>query len=216
VHVPASPGTEPTTSLAELLGGRRAGLEVAAPAVAFVVVWQLAGGSVGWASAVAVGVAVALAAYRRARGHRPRAVLVGLLGVALAALVVLRTGRAEDFFLVRLASNAASALAWATSIVVRWPLLGIVVGTLLGQRTRWRRDPALLRAYGRASWVWAGQYVVRVVVFGSLWSAGAVAALGVASAVLTWPLVALCIAVSGWVFQRTLPDDHPGLRHPTP
>lgn len=216
MHVPASPGTEPTTSLAELLGGRRAGLEVAAPAVAFVVVWQLTGGSVGWASAVAVGVAVALAAYRRARGHRPRAVLVGLLGVALAALVVLRTGRAEDFFLVRLASNAASALAWATSIVVRWPLLGIVVGTLLGQRTRWRRDPALLRAYGRASWVWAGQYVVRVVVFGSLWSAGAVAALGVASAVLTWPLVALCIAVSGWVFQRTLPDDHPGLRHPTP
>jgi hypothetical protein len=44
----------------------------------------------------------------------------------------------------------------AVSIAVRWPLLGLVVGTALGQRTRWRRDPDLLRGYRRASWVWVG------------------------------------------------------------
>jgi hypothetical protein len=44
--------------------------------------------------------------------------------------------------------------------VVRWPLLGLVVAFVLGQRARWRRDPALLRAYMRASWVWVGQYLV--------------------------------------------------------
>jgi hypothetical protein len=38
-------------------------------------------------------------------------VLLGVLGVVLAALFVLRTGRAADFFLVQIVSNAASALA---------------------------------------------------------------------------------------------------------
>jgi hypothetical protein len=32
--------------------------------------------------------------------------------------------------------------------------------------------------------------------------------------VLTWPLVAACLAVSWWVLRRTLPPGHPGLRHP--
>jgi hypothetical protein len=112
-------------------------------------------------------------------------------------------------------SNAASALAWTASIVVRWPLLGVIVGLVLGQRTRWRRDPALLRAYMRASWVWVGQYLVRLAVFVPLYLADQPVALGVARVALTWPLVALCLAASWWVLRRALPSDHPGLRHPS-
>src|ERR687896_533023 len=96
-------------------------------------------------------VGAVVAVVRLVRGGRPRAVLFGLLGVAVAALIALYTGRAVDFFLVQIVSNAASALAWAVSIVVRWPLLGLVVGTVLGQRTSWRRDPrrrARDRPYG--------------------------------------------------------------------
>src|SRR5205814_9055231 len=89
----------------------------------------------------------------------------------------------------------------------------VVVGMVLGQKTRWSRDPALLQAYSRASWVWVfGQYTLRVVVYGLLWWTGHVVALGVARTVLSWPLVALTVAVSGWVFYRTLPPEHPGLR----
>src|SRR4030095_13109777 len=54
--------------------------------------------------------------------------------VAVAVLVVLRTGRAVDFFLIQIVTNAASALAWMVSIAIRWPLLGVVVGVLLGPR----------------------------------------------------------------------------------
>ena len=149
-----------------------------------------------------------------ARGTRPRAVLLGLFGVAVAAAIALRTGNAADFFLVQLATNAASALAWTVSIVVRWPLLGVVVGTALRQRGRWRRDPDLLRAYTRASWVWVGQYVVRVVVLSIFYAADSVLSLGVARLVLSWPLVAACVVVSAWVVRRSLPPDHPGFTHP--
>ncbi|GGP35309.1 hypothetical protein GCM10010185_02700 [Saccharothrix coeruleofusca] len=140
--------------------------------------------------------------------------MVSVTLVVLAAYVALRTGRAEDFFLVQVFLNAASALAWLASIVVRWPLLGVVVGLLTGQKFRWRRDPDLLRAYRYASWPWVGQYVLRVVVFGALWLAGQVLVLGIMRVALTWPLQAVCVAASWWILRRTLPADHPGLRHP--
>jgi hypothetical protein len=201
-------------SLADLLGGRRAALDATAPAAGFLAGWLAGGQSLWWGAGVAVLAALAVSGWRLRRGDRPRAVLIGLLGVCVAALIALRTGRAEDFFLLQLLSNAASALVWIVSIVVRWPLLGVVVGTVLGQRTRWRRDPALLRAYARGSWVWVVQYVVRVAVFLPLYAAGQVVALGVARIALTWPLVVACLAVSWWVIRRDLPAGHPGLRHP--
>jgi hypothetical protein len=205
--------TEPE-SLADLLGGRRAALDATVPAIGFVAGWLAGGRSIWIGTGVAVLCALAVSLWRLRRGDRPRAVLVGLLGVCVAALIALRTGRAEDFFLLQIFSNAASALAWVVSIVIRWPLLGLVVGAVLGQKTRWRRDPALLRAYTRGSWVWVLQYVVRLAVFLPLYAAGQVVALGVARVALTWPLVAACLAVSWWVIRRSLPDGHPGLRHP--
>ncbi|MEV4629747.1 DUF3159 domain-containing protein [Micromonospora sp. NPDC049523] len=201
-------------SLADLLGGRRGGWDATVPPVAFGAGWLLSGGSIWYGTLAALVVGVAVAGWRLRRGDRPASVLVGLLAVCVAALVVLRTGRASDFFLLQLVSNAASALAWSVSILLRWPLLGVVVGTLLGQRGRWRRDPDLLRAYGRGSWVWVCQYLIRLAVFVPLYAADQVVALVGARVALTWPLVAACVAVSWWVIRRTLPADHPGLRHP--
>jgi Protein of unknown function (DUF3159) len=209
--------SEPT--LRDVLGGRAGAVDASVPVVAFVVVWLAAGAdgsvtAVGWAAGAAVLGAGVVAAVRLATGGRPRAVLVGLLGVALAAGVTLVTGRAVDFFLVQVVSNAVSALGWTVSIVVRWPLLGIVVGAALGQRTRWRRDPDLLRGYRRASWLWVLQYVLRLAVFVPLYLADAVVALGAARVVLSWPLVAVCVALSWPVLRSALPKGHRGLRHP--
>jgi hypothetical protein len=47
-----------------------------------------------------------------------------------------------------------------------------------------------------------------------LYFADAVIALGIARVVLTWPLVAVCVAVSWPLVRTALPDGHPGLRHP--
>jgi hypothetical protein len=221
---PSDPVPEPAPavtgpSLREILGGREGALDASVPVVVFVLAWVVADGAdaavpVAWAAGAAVLVSVALAVARLVSGRRPRAVLIGLLGVAAAATVALYTGRAVDFFLVQMIGNAASALVWTLSIVVRWPLLGIIVGTLLGQRTRWRRDPDLRRGYQRASWVWVAQYVVRLAVFVPLYLADAVVALGVARVVLTAPLVLLCVVVSWWVLRAALPAGHGGLRQP--
>jgi len=221
------------SSLTEVLGGRTGAVDAGIPAVAFVTVWAIVGavaysGSPGvgagsaagsssaavlWGAGAAFLAGVVLAIVRLARGKRPAAVLLGLLGVVVAAVIVLRTGRAADFFLLQIASNAASALAWVVSIAVRWPLLGVIVGLALGQKTRWRADPDLLRGYSRASWVWAAQYVARLAVFIPLYQADEVFALGIARA-LTWVPVVACVALSWPVMRTALPADHPGIRYP--
>ncbi len=207
--------TARTDSLADLLGGRRGALDATVPPVAFAVGWLAGGQSIGWGAVAAVVVAVGLAVWRIVRRHKVTAVLGSLAAVAAGALVALYTGRAEDFFLIQLLSNVASALAWTVSILVRWPLLGVVVGGVLGQKARWRRDSDLLRAYSRASWVWVfGQYVLRTIVFGLLWWSGNVVALSIARVALSWPLVAAVVALSAVVLRHTLPSGHPGLRHP--
>lgn len=201
-------------TLSDLLGGRRGAVDASLPPVAFVAGWLATGRSVGGGAIAALLVGLAVAGWRLRRGDRPRAVLIGLLGVCLAALIALRTGRAADFFLLQLFANAASALLFIVSVVIRWPLLGVIVGFALGQRTRWRRDPDLVGAYGRGSMVWAAQYALRVAVFLPLYQADLVVALGVARAAMTWPLIAAVLAVSWWAIRRSLPPDHPGLRHP--
>jgi hypothetical protein len=206
-------------SLRELLGGRSGVVDATVPVAGFVLGLTVAQAAawtspVGWGAGAAVAGSAVLAAVRLARGRAPRAVLLGMLGVAVAALIALYTGRAIDFFLVQVITNAVSALAWGVSIVIRWPLLGVVVGTLLGQRARWRRDPDLLRGYQRASWAWVAQYVVRLAVFLPLYLADQVVALGIARVALTWPLVAVCVAVSWPLLSSALPEAHPGIRHP--
>lgn len=206
--------TDRDLSLRALLGGWEGALDATLPPAAFLLGWLLSGNSIGAGAFAALAAAALVGAVRLVRRERPGAVLVSVAFVVAAALVALYTGRAADFFLIRVLTNVASALAWVTSIAIRWPLLGVVVGAALRQRTRWRHDPELLRMYGLASWVWVGQYTLRVLVFGWFWLAGWTVALGVAQIALSWPLVAVCVALSALVLRRTQPEGHPGLRHP--
>ena len=212
--------TERAESLATILGGRRSAADSTVPPIAFVAGWliarqtALAEHAIGIGCAAAVTAAAGLGAHRIRTGKKPASVVLSLFGVLVAVLVVLRTGRAADFFLVQIVTNAASAVAWLLSIALRRPLLGVVAGFALGQRTRWRRDRGLLHAYSLGSWVWVLQYVIRVAVLTPLWYAGFTVALTAARVALTWPLVAACLAVSWWVVVRALPAGHPGLRRP--
>lgn len=200
--------------LHDLLGGRRGALESALPSVVFVTVYLLSGSHLVWALSTALGVAAVLAALRLMRREKPVRVLGGLAGVAIAAVVAARTGNAADYFLPSLLANVASALIWAVSIVARWPLLGVIIGFGIGQKTAWRQDPDLLRAYSRASWIWAVSFLVRAGVNLPLYLTDNLVGLGISRVLLGWPMVLLVIAGSWWAIRRSLPPDHPGIMHP--
>lgn len=187
-------------SLMDALGGRRGLLDSALPALTFVVTYLATGQQLGVALAAAVSVGAVVAVIRLIRRDSLRHVLAGFAGVALSVLVARTTGRPVDYFLPSLLSNTAAAVAWAVSIWVRRPLLGVVVAAVT-RSTAWRTDPRLLRAYQRASWIWTASFVLRVVVMTPLWLFDQLLALGVAKVVMGWPMVLVVIWLSWQVLE---------------
>lgn len=211
VPAAAGPGLGNAT-IAESLGGRLGIVESGLPAIAYVTAYTATGQDATLSAAIAFGIGVALAAARLARRQTVRYALSGLAGVALAAFIVSRTGRAEDFFLPGLLMNAGYGLAYIVSILVGWPLLGVFVGAITGQGMKWRDDPDLVRAYSRASWIWVAMFVLRLAVQLPLYLAGSVVALGVARVAMGAPLFAIAAWLS-WLLLRPPPEPAPSATH---
>lgn len=211
-----NPDAEPVQrdSLRTLLGGGRQAIEATVPVLAFVATWMISGNDVLWASAVAVFAAVVLLVLGLAQRRKLRALMIGLLFTIVAAMLAVYMGDGKYFFLVRILSNALSIVVWAISILVRWPFLGVILGAIVGTKARWRRDPVLLRAYSRASWIWAASYAFRVVVLLAVWDRASVEVVGVVQALTSYPVLIACIVISGWVLFGSIPKGHPGIRHP--
>ena len=185
--------TRQRADLLEALGGPQGIADSSLPALAFVVTYTAGGHDLRLAALVAVGVGALMTVIRLLRRETLQFALAGFAGVALSAFIADRTGRAEDFFLPGLLLNAAYAAAYLVSIVVRWPLLGIIVAPILGEHKTWRHDPERLRQYTRASWIWVGVFLLRLAVQLPLYLAGALVALGVAKTAMGLPIFLVAI-----------------------
>jgi hypothetical protein len=194
---------EPTAPprLADAIGGPLGMAETSLPAVAFVVAYTASGSDTNTAAAVAVGLALVLTVARLARRESPQHALSGLIGVGFAAFIATRSGKAENFFLPGLLANAVYASAFLISLAVRRPLVGIIVTQLDGEDERWREDPRRMRAFARATWLWAGLFLLRLLVQLPLYLTGAVVALGVARTALGLPVFGLGLWLT-WLLVR--------------
>jgi hypothetical protein len=197
----AQPPTSAST-LADALGGTRGVAESSVPPTAFVIAYTASGQDAQLSAIIAVVSAVVMTVARLLRGETLRYAAAGLFGVGLAAFVVTRTGRAEDFYLPGLLLNAAYASAYLVSIAIRRPLIGVLVGALL-QRQGWREDPRQLRTFTLASWIWVGLFATRLVVQLPLYLAGATVALGVARVAMGLPLFVVGVWLTWLVIRRT-------------
>jgi hypothetical protein len=191
----------PPTDIREAIGGPLGMAETSLPAVAFVIAYTASGSDTNTAAIVAVGLALVLTVARLARRQSPMHALSGLVGVAFAAFVATRSGKAENFFLPGLLANAAYASAFLISLAARRPLVGIIIASLDGEGSEWRKDPLRVRAFVRATWLWAGLFGLRLVVQLPLYAAGAVVALGVVKTAMGLPLFGIGLWLT-WLLVR--------------
>lgn len=187
-------------SLMDAFGGRRGVLDSGLPPLTFVTAYLVSGSNLTVALGAALVAGLVVTGWRLATHDTLRHALAGFGAVALAAFVASRTGRPQDYFLPSLLANAGAALAWAISIWVKRPFLGLVVGGLT-RSSAWRTDPVMLAAYCRASWIWVASFLVRVAVMTPLWLAGMTVALGLAKVALGWPMVLVVIWLSWLVVE---------------
>ncbi|MBJ7519605.1 MAG: DUF3159 domain-containing protein [Solirubrobacteraceae bacterium] len=194
----------PGPAIHDALGGPLGIAESAAPAVVFVIAYSVAGQEPTTAAIIAAVVGGLFALARIARRETVQFALAGMAGLAISAFVVSRTGNAEDFFLPGLLLNGVYAIGYLVSILVRWPLIGLILETAMQKGTDWRQDPAKMKLYSKVSWIWVVMFSLRLVVQVPLYFADAVAALGVARVAMGVPLFALAIYLS-WLLIRTPP-----------
>jgi len=170
------------------------------PVAVFVVVNLVFALQPALVAALAAG--VALAGWRVARRQPLQPAVSGLLGVGLAAFIAYRTGEARGFYLPGLIYSAVFGLAFLTSVIVRWPLAGVIWHGINGDGQGWRRDPRLLRAYTLASLLWTLVFAARLVVQGLLYSADEETWLGVARLAMGYPLVGVALLGTIWAVRR--------------
>ena len=188
------------------IGGPRGVVESLLPGTVFTVFYAF-GHDLRLSVLAALVPAVLLAVWRLVRREPLTQAVAGVLGIALGAVVALRTGRAQDFFVPGLVKNAGFTALYAVSALVRWPLIGLLLGILLGEGTHWRRVPQRMRAYLLATWLWAAMFALRTVVQAWLYSRGDAVSLGFVNIVLGLPLFALTIGGT-WLIVRRVPVAH--------
>ncbi|WP_182901397.1 DUF3159 domain-containing protein [Microbispora sp. H10830] len=187
--------------MSKALGGRRGIVEAAVPTIAFTGTWM---GTNELKASLIVGVAsaVVLLLVRLAQRTTPQFVLNSLVGIGIGAFFAARTGDAKDVFLPGILYNAAYAAGMLLSIVVRWPIVGFLIGSVTGDPTAWHSDTALVRLCSRLTWLLMLPCLLRVVVQLPLYWADQVTALGVAKIALGWPLQVAGLAAMVWVLAR--------------
>jgi hypothetical protein len=168
-----------------------------------------------------VGVTVLLAVIRLTRRETLKHAFGGVLGVAIGAFIAMKSGKAQDFYLPSMIWGLCLGVAYAVSAIVRWPLIGVALGPVLGENFTWRtRNPGRMAAYTKATWVWVALFALRAAVLFPLYWAHQVTWLGVAkiglgvppwlvAIYLTWLILSKAPAPIKVEDPQAEPDDAP-------
>ncbi|WP_326824184.1 DUF3159 domain-containing protein [Streptosporangium sp. NBC_01639] len=190
--------------LAKAFGGVRGILEAAVPTIVFTVMWIVTS-DLKQSLIVSISAAVVLLAVRLLQRSTPQFVINSLIGIGIGAFFASRTGDARDVYLPGILYNAAYSVAMLLSIVTRWPVVGFMIGSVTGDPTGWRADPAVVKLCSRLTWMLLIPCVVRVAVQLPVYLIGgndAVAELGILKIVMGWPLQVAGLAAMVWLLSR--------------
>ncbi|MQA94432.1 MAG: DUF3159 domain-containing protein [Streptosporangiales bacterium] len=209
--------------LSKALGGRRGIVESAVPTIVFTVSYVLlrrpdalavltelarrydiGTSSIALKAALAAGIgsALVLLLVRVLQRSTVQFTINSLIGIAIAAVFAMRTGRAADAFVPGMLYNAAYAAGLMFSIFVRWPFIGLMIGAVTGDLSRWREDPAVVRLCSLLTWMLVIPCLLRVAVQYPIYLADQVTLLATAKLALGWPLQVAGLAAMVWLLSR--------------
>lgn len=208
-------------SAAQAIGGVRGLVEAVLPGLVFVVAFVIFTPNLVIPLVASVVAALVLVVARLVQRTPVTQALGGLLGIAIGVVWAWTSGEAENYYAGGLLVNAAYLVVLLASILIRRPAVGYVVEALragltpervkaeaeagtspFAALTAWRDDPAKMRTYGQATWLWVGLFGLRLAVKTPLYFAGDIAWLGAFHLLLGVPLWALVLYLT-WYVVRT-------------
>jgi hypothetical protein len=185
------------------LGGKKGLIDSGLPAVIFLVTFNVRN-DLREAIVAALSLSICLAIFRLAKKDSIQHSISGILGVLICAYFANRSGNASDFYIPKLLTNLAYGSAYLIANLVGWPILGIVLGPLLGENFEWRKNPKRKKVYTRASWIWVAMFFSRIAVQYPIYRSGNVNLLGTVNLAMGYPLF-FATAYGSWLVIKTAP-----------
>ncbi|MET1062822.1 MAG: DUF3159 domain-containing protein [Aeromicrobium sp.] len=195
--------------LAKALGGRRGIVESAVPTALFTVCF-LVTDEIRLSLVISIAVTAVLLLVRVLQRSTTQFVLNALFGIGIGAFFAYRAsqggGSDEDVaravFTPGLIYNGVYAVVIILTILVGWPIIGFMVGSVTGDPTAWHQDRAMVRLCSQLTWILVIPCVIRVAVQLPLWLDHQIGLLGASKIALGWPLQLASFAVMGWLLSR--------------
>lgn len=190
--------TQKSLSLFTAVGGWRTVAEGVASRALFLVAYLLTG-QVLTSALIAVGGVLVFAVVRMCTDRKFWQPAVGLLVVGISALLAGSTGKAVDFYLTAVLLQTGGFVVFLVSMLVRWPIIGLVMGAVHGERFAWRRG----RRYQVCTAVFLAKFAIATAVLLPLYLTGQVTALGIAATLLGGaPAAGACVYLCWRILRK--------------
>jgi Protein of unknown function (DUF3159) len=191
-------------------GGKKGMADIGLPSLVFVVVYTITKDLTPsiWAS---VGLAVAMTAFRLLKRDSLKYAAQGLVGVLVCAGWAWYSGKPQDYYLPGILINIAYGAVFILTALIRWPIVGVMLGFITGEMTSWRKVPGRMRAFMLSTWLLAAVFVLRTAVMLPLYFAGQTSALGAAKIVLGYPPYVAAIYVCWQIIKQAPPPVKVGI-----
>jgi hypothetical protein len=202
----ASKGATGPHPLLKAMGGALGITETVVPGLVFLIVYSATGFPQGmpWLALwLSVATAAAFTIWRLIRRQAVTQAIAGLIAVGASAALAVWSNRPENNFLIGIFTNAGYGVAFLISVLVGWPLVGVVVGFARQEGTAWRAIRHHRRVYAGVTMMWVGMFALRLIVEVPLFLSGDIAALATTKLVLGLPLYVPVLALS-WLIIRSL------------
>ena len=184
-------------------GGKKGLIDSGVPLIIFLVVFNISK-ELQSALIAAIVISALLTITRLLMRDTVQHAFSGFIGVLICAWFANRTGNASDLYIPKLLTNLGYGTVYLLANLAGWPILGLMLGPILGENLRWRNYPARKRAYIQASWLWVGMFFLRIAVQYPIYKTGNVNLLGTVNLAMGYPLF-LATAYGSWLILRAAP-----------
>jgi hypothetical protein len=186
--------------LNKAIGGWRGLIDSALPSMLFILifVFQKNLNNALIASLVLGGVLLVIRLFER---RSLTQVFSGFIGLSISVFLTWRTKDASNFFLTGIVTNGIYGFFLLISVLIRKPLIGYLVGSLVGDTSGWLKHPLLVRAYTTVTWLWVAVFGLRLLVQIPLYLNDNIALLGTVKIFMGWPLYLFAVWLTYQIVQ---------------
>ncbi len=194
---------EDRAKIVTALGGKRGLIDSGLPSLLFLIAFNVSH-KLNFSIVAALILSALLTVMRLVKRETLQHAISGLVGIAICALLARHSGKAKDFYLPGLITNVGYGILYSFLNLIGWPIMGLILGPLLGENLLWRKDPARRAAYIRAGWLWVALFIARLAVQYPLYRSNQINALGTARLIMGYPLF-IAAGWGTWQILRKVP-----------